>query len=73
MAGPLPNLHAVNPPPANNPELLLTKSYIVSWLPWMSQAALLGRPPWLLHVVAMVAMVAVPPALCSGSPLSTSL
>lgn len=34
----LPNLRAVNPPPANNPELLLTK---LSVLPWIQRAALL--------------------------------
>lgn len=43
MVEPLPNLHVVNLPPANHPELLLTKSYIVSWLPWTQSDAQLGR------------------------------
>jgi hypothetical protein len=49
MAGPLPNLHAVNPPPTNNPELLLTKSYSLSWLPWTQLGTLRAALSWILH------------------------
>jgi hypothetical protein len=50
MAGPLPNLHVANPPPSDNPDLILRKSYIPPRLPWTRDASLLGRdplaPPW---------------------------
>lgn len=53
MSGPLPNLHVVNPPPINNPRLLLIKFYI---LPGCSGPG--GLPNWailslLLHMLAM--------------------
>jgi hypothetical protein len=34
--------HKVNPLPDNNPELLLTKLYILFWLLWTQRAAQLG-------------------------------
>ena len=43
IAGPLPNLYEVNPPPANNPKLLLTKLYILSWLSWVQRATQLDH------------------------------
>ena len=42
VAGPSPNFHVVNPPPADNPGFSLTKFYILPWLLWPQSAAQLG-------------------------------
>jgi hypothetical protein len=44
MTGLLLNLYTVNPPPADNSKLLLTKSHIPFGCPGPSQTALLGFP-----------------------------
>lgn len=48
MVGPLPNLQMSNLPPSNNPELLLTKSYIPSALDPVGQPSWAALP-WFLH------------------------
>jgi hypothetical protein len=48
MTGTLPNCHVANPPPSpppprpDIPELLHTKTYIPSWLPWTQMCSPLG-------------------------------
>jgi hypothetical protein len=57
MAGPLPDLHKANPPPSDIPKLLLTKSYLLSLLPWTQSRSPLGP---LYPGSYMVAMLSVP-------------
>ena len=81
MAGQLPNLHMVNPPPSNIPLLLLPKSYITSLLPWTQSGSPLGAAlSWFLHggcalcpAPSQAWLLSSPPGMADLFPSASSL